>query len=143
MISIGVLAIPTAIGMALCYGEDIKALFILPFAALFTLGILMVPASLDLAAIAGIIAAVGTGVDDQVIITDEGSRKKLKSLKARIKRAFFIIFTSAASTIGAMLPLAFVGAGAVQGFAITTILGVLIGISVTRPAYAKVLEYIE
>lgn len=142
-ISISFLIAPTAIGTAMCFKEDPKSALILPLAALFTLGILMVPASLDLAAIAGIIAAVGTGVDDQVIITDEGSRKKFKSLKARIKRAFFIIFTSAASTIGAMLPLTFVGAGAVQGFAFTAILGVLVGVSVTRPAYAKFLEYIE
>ena len=142
-ISILALVLPTIAGGAMCFKEDPKSAIILPGAALFTMGILMVPASLDLAAIAGIIAAVGTGVDDQVIITDEGSRKKFKSLKARIKRAFFIIFTSAASTIGAMLPLTFVGAGAVQGFALTTILGVLIGISVTRPAYAKVMEYIE
>ena len=31
--------------------------------------------SLDLAAIAGIIAAVGTGVDDQIVITDEIVKK--------------------------------------------------------------------
>ncbi|MFB6190496.1 MAG: hypothetical protein ABEJ91_02900 [Candidatus Nanohaloarchaea archaeon] len=151
-----------------------------------------VVATLDLASIAGIIAAVGTGVDDQIIIADESGREKVRSWKERMKRAFFVIFTSAASTIGAMMPLvtpelsylAIGAAGlgllaytfssqkspqylvvgtmgvtvaavaqvigpsgfalqAVRGFAITTILGVLVGISITRPAYAKLLEHLK
>ena len=149
--------------------------------------------TLDLASIAGIIAAVGTGVDDQIIITDESGRDKIRDWTKRLKRAFFVIFTSAASTIGAMMPivspsisnLAIGAAGigligydfytrktkphhlllgalavavsavaftldpsafalqSVRGFAITTILGVLVGITITRPAYAKFLEYLE
>ncbi|MFB6208901.1 MAG: hypothetical protein ABEJ56_02050 [Candidatus Nanohaloarchaea archaeon] len=149
--------------------------------------------TLDLASIAGIIAAVGTGVDDQIIITDESGREIIRDWKKRLKRAFFVIFTSAASTIGAMMPvispsisnLAIGAAGigiigytlysnrmrphyvaigglaiavsafaftlnpsgfalqSIQGFAITTILGVLVGITITRPAYAKFLEYLE
>lgn len=99
--------------------------------------------SINLPSIAGIIAAVGTGVDDQVVLTDESKDKKIKSLKVKIERAFFIIFTAAASTIGAMLPLYSVGAGAVRGFALTTIIGILIGITITRPAYAAVLEHMK
>lgn len=149
--------------------------------------------TLDLASIAGIVAAVGTGVDDQIIITDESGRDKIRDWSKRLKRAFFVIFTSAASTIGAMMPivspslsnLAIGAAGiglvgydlytrdtkphhlllgalavavsavaftmdpsgfalqSVRGFAITTILGVMVGITITRPAYAKFLEYLE
>ncbi len=99
--------------------------------------------TIDLPSIAGIIAAIGTGVDDQIIITDERGRRDKRSFKQRLKRAFFIIFTSAASTIGAMLPLTQIGAGAITGFAVTTIVGVLIGISITRPAYARVLQYMD
>lgn len=99
--------------------------------------------TIDLPSIAGIIAAVGTGVDDQIIITDERGRRDMRSLKKRLKRAFFIIFTSAASTIGAMLPLTKIGAGEITGFAVTTIAGVLIGVGITRPAYARVLRYME
>ncbi len=99
--------------------------------------------TIDLPSIAGIIAAIGTGVDDQIIITDERDRQKRRSLKERFKRAFFIIFTSAASTIGAMLPLTRIGAGAITGFAVTTIVGVIIGVSITRPAYARVLQYMD
>ncbi len=115
--------------------------------------------NIDLPAIAGILAAIGTGVDDQIIITDEvlkkdksiqqkKNRKRKKSgLNIRIKDAFFIIFASAATLIAAMLPLAYygfsrgyTGIGMLSAFAFTTILGVLIGIFITRPVYAKFIE---
>ena len=108
---------------------------------------------LDLAAIAGIIAAIGTGVDDQIIITDEVlkrgkvSKRKRTGLNLKIKGAFFIIYASAATLIAAMIPLFYVGItrgmtgiGLLSNFAITTILGVLIGIFITRPVYAKFME---
>ncbi|MCD6404133.1 MAG: protein translocase subunit SecD, partial [Nanoarchaeota archaeon] len=100
--------------------------------------------ALDLAGIAGLIAAVGTGVDDQIVITDEVLRgekeEKVRSIKERIKRAFFIIIVSFASTVATMLPLTFAGAGLLRGFAITTIIAVSIGIFITRPAYARLIE---
>lgn len=149
--------------------------------------------TLSLSAIAGIIAAVGTGVDDQIIIADESDRESIESRVEKMKRAFFVIFTSAASTIGAMLPIvypglmsmlvaasgigllmynfysrgtnshftaigimaAFIGvftfslepSGAamstIHDFAWTTILGILVGITITRPAFAKILEQIQ
>lgn len=150
--------------------------------------------TLNLTSIAGIIAAVGTGVDDQIIITDESDREQMLDWTERLKKAFFVIFTSAASTIGAMVPvvspsLAFQAVGIsgvsliaytiyrkrtvnphfiaigsiaifvaaisatniggtyaldqIRGFAVTTILGVLVGISITRPAYAKIIEVMD
>jgi len=109
--------------------------------------------NIDLAAIAGILAAIGTGVDDQIIITDEVLKKGIKTkrsltaLKFKINNAFFIIFASAATLIAAMLPLAYVGfsrgatgIGLLAGFAFTTIVGVLIGIFIARPVYAKFIE---
>jgi preprotein translocase subunit SecD len=102
---------------------------------------------LDLAAMAGIIAAIGTGVDHQIIITDETLRgergkkdSKIWDVKQAINRAFFIIFTSAATTISAMLPL--MSIIDLKGFAFTSIVGVLIGIMITRPAYSKIVEHI-
>ncbi|MBN2251217.1 MAG: hypothetical protein JW724_03990 [Candidatus Altiarchaeota archaeon] len=103
---------------------------------------------LDLPAIAGIIAAVGTGVDSQIVITDEtiegrsgrSGARKVVSLSERIRRAFFVIFTSAATIIAIMLPLMTFVAGTLKGFALVTILGVLIGIFITRPAYARIIE---
>jgi len=100
---------------------------------------------LDLPAVAGIIAAVGTGVDDQIVITDETikrgrEKKKIVSLTERIRRAFFIIFTAAATTIAVMLPVFSIQA--LKGFAFMTIVGVLIGVFITRPSYAKIIEEI-
>jgi preprotein translocase subunit SecD len=98
--------------------------------------------NLDLAAIAGIIAAVGTGIDDQIIITDEVLKKREFSLnwKEKIKRAFFIIFSAYVTTVVAMFPLMFAGAGLIKGFALTTIAGVTIGVFITRPAFAAMIE---
>jgi len=101
---------------------------------------------LDLLAVAGIIVAIGTGVDNQIVITDEtlkrGSKKEVVSVSERIKRAFFIIFTGAFTTMAAMIPMFGISAGILKGFAFTTILGVLIGITITRPAYAKIIEFL-
>ncbi len=101
--------------------------------------------TIDLASIAGILAAIGTGVDAQIILVDESSRKKDAdmSLRRKLEQAFFIIVSSGATTIGAMLPLFVIGAGAIKGFAFTTILGVLIGILITRPTFSKILEYVR
>ncbi len=102
--------------------------------------------NIDLPAIGGIIAAIGVGVDQMVVIADEtiGGKKitkKIYSLKERIGKAFFIIFTAASTTIAALLPLLFVAAGVfIRGFVITTIVGILVGILITRPAYARIIE---
>ncbi len=98
--------------------------------------------NLDLAAIAGIIIAVGTGVDDQIIIADETIRgeKAYTNWKERIKRAFFIIMGAYFTTVVAMIPLLGAGAGLLKGFAIITIMGVSFGVFVTRPAYAAMVE---
>ncbi len=100
--------------------------------------------NLDLAAIAGILIAVGTGVDHQIVIADEVLRKGKASAslnwKDKIKSAFFIIMAAYFTTCVAMIPLLWAGAGLVKGFAITTILGVTIGVFVTRPAFAAIVE---
>ena len=99
---------------------------------------------IDLAAVAGIIAAVGTGVDHLILITDEALRKEGEatgvSLVGKIKKAFGVIMMAAATTIFAMLPLLFVGLGVLKGFAITTIIGSLIGVGIARPAYGQVIN---
>ncbi len=98
--------------------------------------------NLDLAAIAGLIATVGTGVNDQIVIADESMRGSAAAIswKIRLKNAFFIIFTAYAATVVAMLPLFRAGAGLLRGFAITTIIGVTVGVLITRPAYAAIIE---
>ncbi|MFC1685697.1 hypothetical protein ACFLZZ_01585 [Nanoarchaeota archaeon] len=99
--------------------------------------------NLDLASIAGIIAAIGTGVDDQVIIIDEARKQAVRfSLKERIKRAFFIIMGAFATTFVAMIPLWWAGAGIIRGFALTTLIGISIGVLITRPAFANIIQQI-
>jgi len=103
--------------------------------------------SIGLAEIGGLIVVVGTGVEQQIIMADEVLRGVLPhaqraSLKGRIGRAFSIIFSASATTIAAMAVLAYVGFGEMRGFALITIMGILIAIILTRPAYARVLNFI-
>ncbi|MCU0637256.1 MAG: preprotein translocase subunit SecD [Methanothrix sp.] len=127
---------------------------------------------LDLASMAGIIMVIGTGVDQLVIITDELIRgvepapSAQRSIKdraaeaaekadagkisattskvylARLSRAFIIILGAAATTIVAMLPLLGMGFGALTGFAIIIILGVILGTFIARPAYGRIIGHI-
>ena len=97
--------------------------------------------SLDLPAIAGIIAAIGTGVDSQIIILDESQITEI-SLKERIKRALYIILGTYVTTLFALLPLLWAGAGLLKGFAITTIIGISVGVFITRPAFSEIVKKI-
>ncbi|MBI3026620.1 hypothetical protein HYY70_00770, partial [Candidatus Woesearchaeota archaeon] len=99
--------------------------------------------NIDMAAIAGILVAIGTGVDDQIVITDEtlkGETANIYNWREKIKRAFLIIMLAYFTVVVAMIPLIFAGAGLLKGFAITTIIGVTIGVFVTRPAYSAFVE---
>ncbi|WP_421908002.1 preprotein translocase subunit SecD [Methanolacinia petrolearia] len=107
------------------------------------LGIARYIQQLDLASIAGLIAVIGTGIDQLVVITDEvlheGRVPSPSLYLKRFKRALGIITVSASTTIFAMLPLALMDLSTLKGFAIITILGVLIGVIFTRPAYGKII----
>jgi preprotein translocase subunit SecD len=98
---------------------------------------------LDLTSIAALIAVVGTGIDQLVIITDEvlheGRVPSPALYQKRLTRALAIIMVSAGAVIFAMLPLALMDLSTLRGFAIITILGVLIGVFITRPAYGKII----
>ncbi|MBD3252120.1 preprotein translocase subunit SecD [Candidatus Pacearchaeota archaeon] len=112
-----------------------EVLIILGISALFN-------RNLDLPAIAGIIAAIGTGVDSQIIILDESQMSEQISLKEKIKRALFIILGTYVTTLFALLPLVWAGAGLLKGFAITTIIGISTGVFITRPAFSEVVKRI-
>jgi preprotein translocase subunit SecD len=100
--------------------------------------------TIDLAAVAGMIAVVGTGVDAQIIITDEmlgHGDESSSSAKVVLGNAFYIIWTDAALLIIAMLPLFFsTSLVTVVGFSESTIIGALLGVLVTRPAYSAILS---
>jgi preprotein translocase subunit SecD len=101
---------------------------------------------IDLPSVAAIIAVIGTGIDQLIIITDEvmttGKTPTTKRIIQKMSQAFKIIFASAATVVVAMVPLYFMGFGSLKGFALTTIIGVAIGIFITRPAYGKIISEI-
>ncbi|WP_137289521.1 preprotein translocase subunit SecD [Natronorubrum halophilum] len=114
-----------------------EVVILLGFAALIRM-------PLDLSHVAGFIAVVGTGVDDLIIIADEvmddGDVNSQRVFESRFRKAFWVIGAAAATTIIAMSPLAVLSLGDLRGFAIITILGVLIGVLITRPAYGDILQ---
>ncbi|WP_243669535.1 MMPL family transporter [Methanoculleus chikugoensis] len=143
----GLLALLT-VGIVVYYRYREPAI-VLPMVAtnlaeiIILLGIARFIIQLDLATIAGLIAVVGTGIDQLVIITDEvlheGRVPSRNLYMKRYGRALGIIAVAAATVVIAMLPLALMDLSTLRGFAIVTILGVLIGILVTRPAYGKII----
>ncbi len=116
--------------------SDLFGIMLAPLMAMF------LSWTIDLSVIAGIIAFVGTGMGQMIIISDEVGRHRIVPITPleKIKRAFSIVFASAMITISAMFALLFIGVGLVKGFAITTIAGILVGVLVTRPAYSQIVE---
>ncbi len=148
-ILVGIVAILAVALVIVIRYRQLKVIFPILFVSLsevfITLGVAaLIGWNMDLASIAGIIAAVGTGVNDQIVITDEvlrGSKEdRFSNWKEKIKRAFSIIFAAYITIVVAMIPLWSAGAGLVRGFAVTTIIGVTIGVFITRPAFGSLIE---
>jgi preprotein translocase subunit SecD len=96
--------------------------------------------TIDLAAVAGIIAAIGVGVDAQIVITDELLKRDEHTVAEKVDLAFGIIRTNAIVAIFSMMPLIFSHFLEIRNFAMSTILGALLGYLLTRPAYAVIVE---
>lgn len=103
--------------------------------------------NLDLPSIAGILVTIGTGIDQQIIILDEAKYSRFLSIKQRLKRAFGIIIGAYFTAVVSMIPLVWnpitggaVGAGLLKGFAITTIIGISVGVLITRPAFTDIVR---
>ena len=99
--------------------------------------------NLDLPSIAGILATIGTGIDQQIIVLDEARQSESLSIKERMKRAFAIILGAYFTALVSLLPLLWAGAGLLKGFAITTIIGITVGVLITRPAFTDIVKKIE
>jgi preprotein translocase subunit SecD len=132
------------VSLALLATSFSELIIILGFAAL-------IKWNLDLPSIAGIIATIGTGVDSQIVILDE-TRFRLVSLKERIKKALFIIFTSFATAFVSLVPITgalsamgigAAGAGLLKGFAFTTLIGITAAVFITRPAFADMIRQLS
>ena len=96
--------------------------------------------NLDLPSIAGILATIGTGIDDLIVIMDETKTGTMLNIKQRLKRAFAIILGAYFTSLVSLLPLMWAGAGLLKGFAITTIIGISVGVFITRPAFGELLK---
>jgi preprotein translocase subunit SecD len=112
---------------------------------IITLGVAaIIKWDLDLPSIAGILAAIGTGVDDQIVILDEARhREESLNLKQRIKRAFAIVMGAYFASVVSLLPLLGAGAGLLKGFVVTTVIGITIGVLITRRAFSDMVRMIE
>ena len=119
---------------------------------LLTTAIIGVFGTLDLSSMAGIIVLMGSGVADQILIVDEMLRKgnveqeeephDEYEAKERVKKAFYIIFTVAGVVIAAMLPLILSGIVEIEGFGVSAVIGVLVGVIITRPAFGDLMKEI-
>jgi preprotein translocase subunit SecD len=120
----------------------IMPIMLTTFAELFIiLSIIGLIGTIDLAAVAGMIAVVGTGVDAQIIITDEIISGKSEAVKLRLSNAFYIVWADAILLVVAMLPLLFsTSLVSIIGFSESTILGALLGVLITRPAYGAIVS---
>lgn len=98
--------------------------------------------NLDLPSIAGILATIGTGVDQQIVILDEARKNKQLSIGERMGRALFIVMSAYLVSLVSLLPLYWAGAGLFKGFAITTIIGITAGVFLTRPAFSDMIKNI-
>lgn len=124
--------------------SSIAPLLICTSEIIITLGIAaFLDWDLDLPSLAGILAAIGTGVDDQIVILDEARQKESINIKQKIKRAFVIILGAYFTVLASLLPLWWAGAGLLKGFVFTTIIGITIGVLITRPAFADLVKIIE
>ena len=122
--------------LALLFTSFSEIIIILGIAAL-------VKWNLDLPSIAGILATIGTGVDQQIVILDEARKGIQLSLKERMKRALFIIVSAYFTAFVALLPLFWAGAGLFRGFAFTTLIGITAGVLISRPAFSEMIRAIE
>jgi preprotein translocase subunit SecD len=122
-----------------------SALLITSFAELIIiLGVAaLIRWNLDLPSIAGILATIGTGVDQQIVILDESRQKISISSKEKVSRALTIIIGAYFTSLVSLLPLLTAGAGLLKGFAVTTLIGTTAGIIITRPAFADMIKSIN
>jgi preprotein translocase subunit SecD len=101
---------------------------------------------IDVAVVAGLVAVIGTGVDDLIIITDtviggDSPSRSRRIFNRRFRSALWIILSAAGTTILALGPLAVLQLRQLQGFAIFTIIGVIAGVLLTRPSYGDMLRF--
>ncbi len=143
MIAAGLVLLIISIMVAIRYrtGKVAIPIILISLSEIIILVAIIGSFSIDLAAMAGIIAAIGISVDAQIVVTDELLKhKSAGDMEHRLNSAFEIIITNAIVACVAMVPLLFSGLVEIIGFATSTVLGYLLGLFITRPAYGAIVE---
>jgi len=95
--------------------------------------------TIDIPTIAGLVSVIGNS-GELITLTDQFALEKKKGIEESKKTGMEIVYNSSTLLVFAMLPLAFLGLGSLKGFAITTTVGTLIDLFITRPVYLKLIE---
>lgn len=141
-VAIALFVISFMVGIRYRRMKIVVPMILISFAEIIIMIAIIGSFTIDLSAMAGILAAIGTSVDAQIIVTDE-LLKKEGEVRRRMEKAFGIITTSVTVAVIAMLPLLlFSGLVEIIGFATSTILGSLLGLFISRPAYGVIVERI-
>ncbi len=124
----------------------VSAISLVGYISVFAILIVYFRVNLSLPGIAGIILTIGMAVDSNVVIYERikeelnTGKSTRAAVRAGFKSAFTAIFDSNITTIIAAAVLIFYGVGAVKGFAITLLMGVLISLF-TALVVTRVLLY--
>ena len=95
--------------------------------------------TIDIPTIAGLVSIIGNS-GELITLTDQFVLEKKKRIEESVETGMEIVYNSSTLLVFAMLPLAFLGLGSLKGFSITTTVGTLIDLFITRPAYMKLIE---
>ena len=139
-VAFALVAISIMVALRYRHLSIVLPMIFISFAEIVVLMAIVGSFTIDLSAMAGILAAIGVSVDAQIIVTDELLKKEEEARK-RLEKAFGIITTSVMVAVIAMLPLLLIsGLVEIIGFATSTILGSLLGLFISRPAYGAIVE---
>ncbi|MDT7858712.1 MAG: hypothetical protein RQ930_01530 [Candidatus Aenigmarchaeota archaeon] len=127
--------------LAILYKETKSFIRVLTvFAAVLISGFVVVGKwTIDIPTIAGLVSIIGNSAE-LITLTDQFVLERKKRIEERLKTGMEIVYNSSTLLVFTMLPLAFLGLGSLKGFAITTTVGTLIDLFITRPAYVKLIE---
>jgi preprotein translocase subunit SecD len=97
---------------------------------------------IDLFSIIGIIFVILKCMTDNIIIINEmlSKGKEIDTTKQRIRRISSVINYSALAIIVAVIPILFINNNALRGFVTATVIGSLISVIISKPAFARINE---
>ncbi|BBL45445.1 protein-export membrane protein SecD [Nanobdella aerobiophila] len=138
LIFIGILVILYAIYRKIKVPLLISLTLASEFIISFAIGI-AIHQTYDISAFIGIIFGTTTGIDDQLVATEEILRAKPQNnLDKAINKAMFIILLAIILEILSVFPAFIAGLALYKGFAVMVIITVGIGYLLTRPAFINI-----